>query len=92
MHIQTVGLKGIKTPVRVKEKSGELQNTIATISMQAELEDGHKNNCVETFTSILNQSLGEISVESFSNILARVKEKLCAKSVRLEMSFPYFIN
>ncbi len=92
MHIQTVGLKGIKTPVRVKEKSGELQNTIATIFMQAELEDGHKNNCVETFTSILNQSLGEISVESFSNILTSVKEKLCAKSVRLEMSFPYFIN
>ncbi len=92
MHIQTVGLKGIKTPVRVKQKNGELQNTIATISMQAELEDGHKNNCVETFTSILNQSLGEISVESFSHILARVKEKLCAKSVRLEMSFPYFIN
>lgn len=92
MHIQTVGLKGIKTPVRVKEKSGELQNTIATISMRADLDDGQKTNCVETFTSILNQSLGEISVESFSFVLERVKEKLHAKSVRLEMTFPYFIN
>lgn len=92
MHIQTVGLKGIKTPVGVKEKSGNLQNTIATISMQAKLAQGHKENCVETFTSILNESLGEISVNSFSFILARVKEKLQAQSVRLEMSFPYFIN
>ena len=92
MHIQTVGLKDIKTPVRVKEKSGKLQNTIATISMQARLTDGHTDNCVETFISILNSSLGEISVTSFSSILSKVKEELQAKSVRLEMSFPYFIN
>ena len=92
MHIQTVGLKDIKTPVRVKEKNGQLQNTIATISMQAKLADQHTGNCVETFISILNNSLGEISVTSFSSILSRVKEELGAKSVRLEMSFPYFIN
>jgi len=92
MHIQTVGLKDIKTPVRVKEKNGKLQNTIATISMQAKLAEGHRENCVDTFTSIINKSLGEISVTSFSNILSKVKDKLQARSVRLEMSFPYFIN
>jgi len=92
MHIQTVGVKDIKAPVRVKEKSGKLQNTIATISMQAKLADQHAGNCVETFTAILNDSIGEISVTSFSSILTRVKEALGAKSVRLEMSFPYFIN
>jgi len=92
MHIQTVGVKDIKAPVRVKEKSGNLQNTIATISMQAKLADQHTGNCVETFTAILNDSIGEISVTSFSSILSRVKDALGAKSVRLEMSFPYFIN
>ncbi len=92
MYIHTVGLKDLKTPVRVKEKSGDLQSTIATISMQAGLAEGHKDNCVETFTSILNDSLEEISVSSFSFILSRVKEKLKAESVRLKMSFPYFIR
>ncbi len=92
MHIQTVGLKGLKAPVRVKEKSGNLQNTIATITMQARLSDGHKDNCVETFTTIINDSLDELSVTSFSSILTRLKDGLQAKSVRLEMSFPYFID
>ncbi len=92
MSIHTVGLKGLKTPVRVKEKSGSLQNTIATIFMRARLLEGNRDNCVETFTSILNQYLGELSVTSFSSILARLKEELHAKSVRLEMSFPYFID
>jgi GTP cyclohydrolase I len=92
MHIQTVGLKGLKTPVRVKEKAGNLQNTIATISMRARLSEAHKENCVETFTSVLNEYLGELSVTSFSSILARLQEDLQAKSVRLDMTFPYFID
>jgi GTP cyclohydrolase I len=92
MHIQTVGLKGLMTPVRVKEKAGNLQSTIATISMQAGLREGHRDNCVETFTSILNEYLGELSVTSFSSILTRLQEDLQAKSVRLEMTFPYFID
>lgn len=92
MHIQTVGLKGLKTPVRVKEKSGGLQNTIATVSMQARLSDSSQDNCVETFTSILTEYLGELSVTSFSVILAKLQEGLRAKSVRLEMTFPYFLE
>jgi GTP cyclohydrolase I len=92
MHTQTVGLKGLKTPIRVKEKSGGLQNTIAEISMQARLKDGNRDNCVTTFTSIINEYLDELSVTSFSSILPRLQDELQAQSVRLEMSFPYFID
>lgn len=92
MHIQTVGLSGLKTPVRVKEKTGTLQNTIATISMRARILESNRDNCVDTFTSILDEYLGELSVTSFSSILSRLEDALQAKSVRIEMSFPYFID
>lgn len=92
MHIQSVGLKGLKTPIRVREKAGSSQNTIATISMQAQLSEKTNDNCVEKLTSILNEHLGELSVTSFSTILNKLKEDLLAKSVRLEMVFPYFID
>ncbi len=92
MHIQSVGLKGLKTPIRVREKAGSSQNTIATISMQAQLSEKTNDNCVEKFTSILNEYLGELSVTSFSSILSKLQEELEAKSVRLEMQFPYFID
>jgi GTP cyclohydrolase I len=92
MHIQTVGLKGLKTPISVKEKGGGLQNTIATISMQAQLFEGNRDDCVALFTSILHEYLDELSVTSFSSILPRLQEELKATSVRLEMSFPYFID
>lgn len=92
MHIQTVGLKGLKTPIRVKEKHGGLQNTIATISMQARLREAQRDNCVTLFTTILHQYLDELSVTSFSKILPHLQNELQAKSVRLEMSFPYFLS
>ncbi len=92
MYIQTVGLKDLKTPIRVKEKGGGLQNTIATISMQANLSEQTTYNCADIFTSILQENLNELSVTSFSSILPKLQSELHAKSVRLEMSFPYFID
>jgi len=92
MYIQTVGLKDLKTPVRVQEKGGGLQNTIATISMQARLKEDTNDNCVQMLTDVLNEHLDELSVASFSTILGKLLSVLRAKSVRLEMSFPYFIK
>lgn len=92
MHIHVVGIKNIHTPVKVLEKGGGLQHTIATISMQASLPRANRESCVETFTSVLNRSLGELSVESFHRILSDVQESLNSQSARLEMTFPYFIE
>lgn len=92
MHIQVVGIKNICTPVKVLEKNGNSQHTIATISMQASMPSSKRESCVETFTSILNRSLDTLSVESFHLILMEVQESLGSKSARLEMTFPYFIE
>lgn len=92
MHIQVVGIKNIQTPVKVLEKGGGLQHTIATISMQASMPSSKRESCVETFTSVLNRSMDQLSVISFHKILSDVQESLGSQSARLEMSFPYFIE
>jgi GTP cyclohydrolase I len=92
MLIQSIGIKDIQTPIKVLEKGGGLQATIATISIQASMPGTRDKSCVDVFTSALNNSLGEISVASFSRILSEIQEKLQAKGARLEMSFPFFIE
>ncbi len=92
MQIQTVGLRGLKTPVRVREKGGRLQHTIAEIAMRAALSEGSRDNCVEILTAVLNEHIDALSVTSFRFILSRLQDALQAKSVRLEMTFPYFID
>ena len=92
MQIHVVGIKNIQIPVKVSQRKGGTQNTIATISMQAGLPHSSEGSCVEIFTSILNQSLGELSVVSFAKLLHKVRQGLNASSARLEMTFPYFIE
>ncbi len=92
MKIQTVGIKNLKRPVRIKEQGGTLQDTIATISMRAALSEGSQDDCITILTSIMHEHLEEFSAKSFDPILSQLQQALQARNVRLEMSFPYFIN
>ncbi len=92
MRIQTVGIKDLQLPVRVREKGGGLQNTLATVYMQASMPSQYRESCVDIFTSALNKYMDEMSVTIFSVLLNEVKEALNAESAMLEMTFPYFIE
>lgn len=92
MHIQAVGIKNIQSPIKVLQKQGGTQDTIATIAMQASLPSSYRGSCVETFTRVLNRSLGELSIPSFSRILEDVQLSLNSRSARLKMTFPYFLE
>ncbi len=92
MKIQSVGIKDIQIPVRIREKNGGLQNSVATVSLQVSVPGEYRESCVHTFTSVLNKYMDDLSVSNFPDLLAEVKEGLCAKSARVEMSFPYFIE
>lgn len=92
MKIQAVGIKDIQLPVRVREKAGGLQNTVATVSMQARMPGIYRESCVTVFTTILNRYMDEMSVTIFSALLGEIKEALNAESASIVMSFPYFIE
>ncbi|MEN8191107.1 MAG: GTP cyclohydrolase FolE2 [Thermodesulfobacteriota bacterium] len=92
MNIQAVGIKDIKLPVRIREKDGGLQDTVAEINLQASMPGDYLESCVTTFTLVLNRYLDEMSVTIFFDLLKEVREELGAESARLEMSFPYFIE
>jgi len=92
MKIQSVGIKDIQLPVRIREKNGGLQDSVAMISLQASLPGEYRESCVHTFTTVLNKYMDELSVTNFPDLLSEVKEGLCAESARVEMSFPYFIE
>ncbi len=92
MRIQTVGIKDIRIPVRVLEKNGNLQDTVATVTLQASMPRQYMDSCVDIFTTALNKYINEMSATIFRELLSEVREALNAKSAKLEMSFPYFIE
>ena len=92
LSIDQVGIKAIRHPVRIADKSGGVQHTVAVFNMYVHLPHAFKGTHMSRFVEILNSHEREISVESFETILREMVERLEAESGRIEMSFPYFVN
>src|SRR2546426_12475773 len=92
LAIDKVGIKAIRHPVRIQERSGQAQHTIATFNMYVGLPHHFKGTHMSRFVEILNAHEREISPETFQVILEEMVERLEAESGHIEMSFPYFVN
>ena len=90
--IDKVGIKDIRHPVRVKDRSGGEQHTIATFNMYVNLPHNFKGTHMSRFVEILNLHEREITVESFREMLSEMTERLEADSGHIEMNFHYFVN
>jgi len=90
--IDKVGIKGIRHPVRVRDRSGGEQHTIATLDMFVTLPHDFKGTHMSRFVEILNDHEYEITVASFRVMLEEMTGLLEAKSGYIQMGFPYFVN
>jgi GTP cyclohydrolase I len=92
LAIDKVGIKAIRHPVKVLDKVGGIQHTIATFNMYVGLPHNFKGTHMSRFVEILNADAHEISVESFEKMLRDMVVKLEAETGHIEMTFPYFID
>ena len=92
LAIDKVGIKAIRHPVRVADRDGGVQHTIAMFNMTVGLPHNFKGTHMSRFVEILNTNEREISVESFEGMLRNMVKRLDAEFGRIEMTFPYFVN
>jgi len=90
--IDKVGIKGLKYPIKVLDKTTGLQSTVAQISMYVDLPHHCKGTHMSRFVEFLHIFRTEVSLASLTNILEDMKKILGAKSSHIEMIFPYFIE
>ncbi len=92
LAINKVGIKSIRHPVKIAEKTGGIQHTVASFNMYVGLPHNFKGTHMSRFVEILNSHEKELSVESFRTMLREMVVKLEAETGHIEMTFPYFIN
>lgn len=90
--IDKVGVKDIRYPIVVLDRSKARQQTVARINMYVDLPHHFKGTHMSRFVEILNQHHGEVSVEKMDQIVRDMKEHLEASRAHLELEFPYFIE
>jgi GTP cyclohydrolase I len=92
LAIDKVGIKSIRHPVKIKDKTHTVQHTVALFNMYVHLPQHFKGTHMSRFVELLNTHEREISIESFEEIMREMVLRLEAKSGYVEMTFPYFIN
>src|SRR5215468_4212418 len=75
LPIDRVGIKDIRHPVRVKDRSSGEQHTIAKFNMYVSLPHNFKGTHMSRFVEILHGER-EISVESFGSMLTGMTGRL----------------
>ena len=90
--IDKVGIKDIRHPVRIKDRTGNDQHTVANFNMYVELPHHFKGTHMSRFVDILNNHEREISSESFRDMLTEMVDRLEADTAYIEMNFPFFID
>ena len=92
LAIDQVGIRAIRHPVRVRDRSHGEQTTVATFNMYVGLPHNFKGTHMSRFVEVLNDHDTVISVQSFKDIVREVAEKLDSDKSRIEMTFPYFLE
>src|SRR6186997_2144144 len=92
LAIDRVGIKAIRHPVKIREREGGLQHTVAMFNMYVGLPHHFKGTHMSRFVEILNAHKREITVDTFQVMLQEMVDKLEAQEGRIEMSFPYFVE
>jgi GTP cyclohydrolase IB len=90
--IDKVGIKDIRHPVRVRDRGGVEQHTVATFNMYVYLPHNFKGTHMSRFVQILNTPGRELSVDSFKDLLAEMSRRLESAAGHIEMRFPFFVN
>src|SRR5450432_3007984 len=75
--INQVGIKDIRHPVKVKDRSTGEQHTVATFNMYVNLPHNFKGTHMSRFVEIMHHA-PEISVDSFRAMLVEMTQRLDA--------------
>ena len=79
LAIDQVGVKAIRHPIRIQERSGAAQHTIAMFNMYVGLPHHFKGTHMSRFVEILEAQEREITVETFQVMLREMVDKLEAE-------------
>lgn len=91
MKLEAVGINNFTCPVSIRKQDGSLQQTVATISLQADMPHRLHGSCVSVFTELLAAYRQDMHATIFPELLGKVREQLQAQQASMEMRFPYFL-
>ena len=92
IRIDKVGVKGLRYPIEVRDKTHTVQDTIAMCSLTVDLPKDFKGTHMSRFVEVMNAHGRLVHVENIPVMLKELQRKLHAEAAHIEMEFPYFME
>ncbi len=92
LNIDRVGVRELKLPLLVRDRSRGTQQTVASVDLGVDLPSAFKGTHMSRFVEALEQWNDELSYQSMRRLLCAIKEKLGARRAYARLCFPYFIT
>ena len=90
--LQKVGVRNVKYPVTVLDKTNKLQLTTATVDLYVNLPHNFKGTHMSRFIEIFHKYHTDISMQHFLEMLEEIRSRLSAQKAYGTIRFPYFIE
>lgn len=90
LPIDRVGIKSLRFPVKVREMSGELQSTVATVALAVDLSHHYKGTHMSRFVEILNSHGNCLDTCNMEWLPLKLLECLEARRAYVSFQFPFF--
>lgn len=92
VELDQVGVRDLSYPIAVLDRQNGLQNTIGKLSLSVHLPHHFKGTHMSRFIEILHSHRGDFTMLTLPTILQQLRERLQARSARVEVRFPYFLE
>ena len=90
--IDRVGVKNLRFPVEVREKSGGMQKTVATVSLAVDLPQHYKGTHMSRFVEVLNAHGACLDVHTINAIPKELLKRLDSQRAHVTFQFPFFLK
>jgi len=90
--IQKVGVKGVRYPILLKDKTEQVQHTTAVVNLYADLPHDFKGTHMSRFIEVFELYRHDLSMPNFLAMLRAIRKELDAETAYADVHFPYFIT
>lgn len=92
MPIDRVGVKGLKLPLLVRDRTSGSQHTVALVDIGVDLPAAFKGTHMSRFVEALENWTEELDYTAMKRLLEDVKQRLQARRAHIVFRFPYFVR
>ena len=92
LDIDRVGVRGLRLPLRVRDRAGGSQTTVASADLGVELPSARKGTHMSRLVEALEDWDEGLDRQSVQRLLESVRRRLNARRAWVRFAFPYFVR